>query len=415
MIRKHTIASITLFALMISACSNANNNGANKNGLESNAQISISEETYALPEDAITFSYANHLYFNITLRDSIPARMIFDTGNTNILLDSEFYAKHFAHLGTLRKAMARGAGAGSQAANLDISGWEYRIGNYKQKEQTAVVLDLRKILGDNVDGMFGMAFMRDRKVEFNYINEYMRIVQPEEQAAEGYVCVKCEWLDNGKTRMLLPLNITIKEGIAFDGKFLVDMGASNAISINSNKATELKLQSALTTKEKIYDTGGVGGSRTDYLFKAQSITIAGCKISDLDASYTGNEQGASADKRYDGIIGNALLEHFDVIFDFSKCEIWFRPNKNINAIAKYDSGITLTPKADYWVVNGLIEGGNANKAGVKRGDIILTINGESPKTIDYKKMKEMNLSADAWIIVVKRGDTTTEIKFEKES
>ena len=151
------------------------------------------------------------------------------------------------------------------------------------------------------------------------------------------------------------------------------------------------------------------------LFKAQSITIAGCKISDLDASYTGNEQGASADKRYDGIIGNALLEHFDVIFDFSKCEIWFRPNKNINAIAKYDSGITLTPKADYWVVNGLIEGGNANKAGVKRGDIILTINGESPKTIDYKKMKAMNLSADAWIIVVKRGDTTTEIKFEKES
>ena len=84
MIRKHTIASITLFALMISACSNANNNGAIKNGLESNAQISISEETYALPEDAITFSYANHLYFNITLRDSIPARMIFDTGNTNI-------------------------------------------------------------------------------------------------------------------------------------------------------------------------------------------------------------------------------------------------------------------------------------------------------------------------------------------
>ena len=35
-----------------------------------------------LPDGAVAFDYAGHLYFDVVLRDSIPARMIFDTGNT---------------------------------------------------------------------------------------------------------------------------------------------------------------------------------------------------------------------------------------------------------------------------------------------------------------------------------------------
>ena len=46
----------------------------------------------------------------------------------------------------------------------------------------------------------------------------------------------------------------------------------------------------------------------------------------------------------------ALRPHFDVVFDFAACEIWLRTNGN-NTFARYDAGITLTPKEDYWVVN----------------------------------------------------------------
>ena len=44
-----------------------------------------------LPDGAVAFDYAGHLYFDVVLRDTIPARMIFDTGNTNILFDTQFF------------------------------------------------------------------------------------------------------------------------------------------------------------------------------------------------------------------------------------------------------------------------------------------------------------------------------------
>ncbi len=373
------------------------------------------EQAKLLPEGAVAFDYANHLYFDVILRDSISARMIFDTGNTNILIDTKFYKKYFAPSETLQKIIIQGAGNSLEAAYKDIADWKYSVGEYTQTEQGAVVMDLQKILGNEVDGMFGMEFMRGRKVEFNYADGYMLILPQEYQPAEGYVCVKCKWLDQRQSRMVMPISVKVNNDISFDGRFLVDMGSSGGVSLNSNLAAKLKLNRVLTdVKKKIYDTGGVGGSRTDYTFKADKVSVAGNDILGMNLDYSGNTQGMMADDRFDGLIGNALLEHFDVIIDFSTCEIWLRPNKNFNATAKYDSGMTLTPQDDCWVVNGLIEGGNANKAGVKRGDRIVSINGFTRENIDLKRLKKMNASAEAWEVVVKRDNTTQDIMFKKE-
>lgn len=409
-IKSIIILAATIFAFAGSACGNTKPD----NSPES-ADKAATQQSQSLPDGAVAFSYSTHLYFNVVLRDSIPARMVFDTGNTSILLDEAFYKKHFAHLGSLRKAMAAGAGNAMQAVNLDMSGWKYSVGKHSQTEQRAVVMDLRKILGDGVDGMFGMAFMRGRKVAFNYTDEYMLILPQEEQAPEGYTCIKCKWLDNNQTRMLMPIKVNITDDVSFDGNFMVDMGASTGMLINSNLAAKLNLKSALpNAKKMVYDVAGVGGSATDYIFRAKRMAIAGSEVNDIRTSYSANTQGSLADNRYDGIIGNALLERFDVIFDFIKCEIWLRPNKNTDKAAKYHSGIVLTPKKDCWIVNGLVEGGNAEKAGLKRGDVVLTINGLSPEKIDSKTLRAMGESADAWKITVKRGNTTSEITFEKE-
>lgn len=409
-IKSIIILAATIFAFVGSACGNTKPDNS-----PASADKAATQQSQSLPDGAVAFSYSTHLYFNVVLRDSIPARMVFDTGNTSILLDEAFYKKHFAHLGSLRKAMAAGAGNAMQAVNLDMSGWKYSVGKHSQTEQRAVVMDLRKILGDGVDGMFGMAFMRGRKVAFNYTDEYMLILPQEEQAPEGYTCIKCKWLDNNQTRMLMPIKVNITDDVSFDGNFMVDMGASTGMLINSNLAAKLNLKSALpNAKKMVYDVAGVGGSATDYIFRAKSVAIAGSEVNDIRTSYSANTQGSLADNRYDGIIGNALLERFDVIFDFVKCEIWLRPNKNIGKAAIHHTGIVLTPKNDCWIVNGLVEGGNAEKAGLKRGDVVVAINGLTPEKMDSKTLRAMGESADAWKITVKRDNTTSEISFEKE-
>ena len=66
-------------------------------------------------------------------------------------------------------------------------------------------------------------------------------------------------------------------------------------------------------------------------------------------------------------------------------------------------------------MNGLIEGGNAHKAGVKRGDIITSINGLSPEKVNIRTLKRLNDSAEDWKIVVKRNNTALEFVIKKEN
>ena len=389
--------------------------GKTKSGEETVEDEMQVEQPKPLPEGAVAFDYARHLYFDVMLHDTLPAKMVFDTGNTNILLDLEFYNKYFDPANNLLRTIIQGAGNSFQAVYRDTRDWRYSIGDESITEQGAVVMDLRKIIGNEVDGMFGMEFMRGRRVEVNYSDQYMRIMAQGEQPAEGYVCVKCEWMDSRQSRMLMPLKVSFTDGSTLDGKFLVDLGAGDALAFNNGLGRKVNLKSALKdVRKKVFDTGGVGGSRTDYIFRAKGISLAGYEIKDINASYSGNTQGSMADNRYDGLIGNALLEHFDVIFDFAKGEIWLRKSENFGVLAEYDSGMTLTPQADCWVVNGLIEGGNAHKAGVKRGDVIISINGLSTEKVNHKRLKRMNASADKWDVVVKRDDATQEISFEKE-
>lgn len=377
--------------------------------------MEFTEPQRNIPEGAIAFDYGGHLYFDVMLRDSIPAKMAFDTGNTNILIDLEFYNQHFDPANNLQRAIIQGAGNSFQAVYRDNRDWKYSLGAQSQTEQGVVVMNLRKILGDHVDGMFGMEFMRGKKIELNYIDRYMRIMPQDERPAEGYTCIKCQWLDKRQSRMTIPLSIKVTDRLAFNGSFLVDLGARDAIALNSNTAARLRLGRVLTdVKKKIFDTGGVGGSRTDYIFKTKTISVADSEIEDISISYSGNTQGAMADERYDGLVGNALFERFDVIFDFAKCEIWLRPNKNIDEEIKFDSGMTLTPKTDCWIVNGLIEGGNAHKAGIKRGDVITSINGLSPEKIDLRRLELMNRSAEDWKIVVQRDNSALEFVIKKE-
>jgi hypothetical protein len=408
--RHSLIVTLAIIASLGCACSNRDR--------EARIEHMVSEKVEQpkpLPEGAIAFDFSNHLYFDVVLRDSVPARMIFDTGNTNLLIDNKLFKEYFAPSETLQRTIIQGTGNSLEAVYRDTSDWRYSIGEYNQTEQGAIIMDLQKILGNEADGMFGMEFMRGRKVEFNYADGYMLILPQEAQPAEGYTCVKCKWLDNRQARMVMPISLKINETVSFDGNFLVDIGSSGGVSLNSSLVAKLKLNRVLTdVKKKIYDTGGVGGSRTDYIFTAKGISVAGCELKDVVTDFSGNTQGMMANDSFDGLVGNALFERFDVIFDFAKCEIWLRPNKNFNTSVNFDSGMTLTPQEDGWVVNGLVEGGNALRAGVRRGDKIIAINGLAREKVSLKELKRMNRSAEDWKIVVKRDNTTTEITFKKE-
>lgn len=389
---------IVATVLLAAACAN------------STAKNEHTAEKQPIPAGAVEMQYNKHLYFQVMLRDSIPARMIFDTGSSNLLIDSTFYASTFGEGKNLRKAMLGGAGDGHELTTLDASGWRYSVGEESHTEQMAIVMNLRKILGDGADGLFGTPFMQGKRVEFNYAGGYMRFLAEDEKIGEDFTAIQCKKLDNIE-RIIIPLSVIFSDGYTLDGNFLMDTGMPNELSLNSATANRLKAEGHLTDARRMrYEVGGIGGSRVDNYLNTKQISIGGKSINDIRITYSENEQGALADSRYDGLVGNALFARFDVIFDFVNWVIYLRPNQNFDKPQPNNFGIGFTPNGDHWTVNALLVGGNAERAGLRQGDRIETINGIKA-TDDQSSLYPL---PDQLTLSVQRDNTLVEIVVNKE-
>ena len=377
----------------------------------STAKNQQTEEKQPIPEGAVEMKYNRHLYFKVMLRDSIPARMIFDTGSSNLLIDSTFYVSVFGEGKNLRRAMLGGAGNGHELTTLDASGWSYSVGDESCTEQIAIVTNLRKILGDGADGLFGLPFMRGKRVEFNYAGGYVRFLSADEVIGDDFTAIQCKKLDNIE-RIIIPLSVTLNDGYTLNGNFLMDTGMPDELSLNSTTANRLKSEGHLADARRMrYEVGGIGGSRVDNYLKTKQITIGGKSINDIRITYSENEQGAMADSRYEGLVGNALFARFDVIFDFANWVIYLRPNKNFDKPKPNFYSMALTPKGDHWRVNALLEGGNAERAGLRQGDRIEAINGIKASDSDKSAIEPL---PDRLTLSVVRGGETIEIIVDKE-
>lgn len=390
---------IVAMVLLATACAN------------STAKNQQTEEKQPIPEGAVEMKYNNHLYFKVMLRDSIQARMIFDTGSSNLLIDSTFYASTFGESNNLRKAMLGGAGDGYELTTFDASSWGYSVGKESHTEQMAIVMNLRKILGNGVDGLFGTPFMQGKRVEFNYAGEYMRFLAADEKIGEDFTAIQCKKLDNIE-RIIIPLSVTFSDGYTLGGNFLMDTGMPDELSLNSATANRLKAEGHLANARRMkFEVGGIGGSRTDNYLNVKQITIGGKSINDIRITYSDNEQGSLADSRYDGLVGNALFARFDVIFDFVNWVIYLRPNENFDKPQPNFYSMAFTPNGDHWKVNALLEGGNAERAGLRQGDRIEAINGIKASDSDKSALSPL---PDKLTLTIRRESGPIEIVVNKE-
>lgn len=82
--------------------------------------------------------------------------------------------------------------------------------------------------------------------------------------------------------------------------------------------------------------------------------------------------------RRNGLIGNALLNRFELIMDYNQSKIWLKPGRNYNKAFLYDrSGITVIAtgqRFNVFIVQHVLPGSPADLAGIKKGDELFRLN-----------------------------------------
>jgi membrane-associated protease RseP (regulator of RpoE activity) len=113
------------------------------------------------------------------------------------------------------------------------------------------------------------------------------------------------------------------------------------------------------------------------------LEVAGFTLPDLVAGYSTQKQGFFASPFLAANLGGGIWKRFTVTFDYGAETMVLQPNATLGAPDSYDrSGMLVITKAGELAVYAVRYGTPAARAGLAKGDIIRSIDGVIPRSLE---------------------------------
>jgi len=358
--------------------------------------------------------YRNHIYIKGKV-DSIHGTFVFDTGASNLYFDTVFYSENKFSYKNIKYGILPGAGTTPPKVIviLDTVNFLFQNNNYKTK--IVPVLKLKPVLGDISDGIIGWKYFSNKALEINYEKGYLKIHSNITSVnTSGY---KKIFLKQNNNKFFLPLKIIINNTTKVDGEFLLDIGSGEDISFTSSIAEKYNLDKTIKKKVKYFTNyGGVGGKSSSYFFISDTLQITDFILEKVTMSYSIDKSGALSSDKYFGLIGNGILERFDIVIDFKESYLYIKPNDTYNSKFELSrlgfSYVDRHKTIGAWIVTGLYENSFAKINGLKIDDKIISINNIPISQIKYNEQDSFFDDLNNIILKIKRGNSVTEINIK---
>lgn len=353
------------------------------------ALASAPAEAFARPKaksDHLTFSGGaretelpfelinNHIYVRATVNGQ-PVRLLVDTGGINILTKEAIKRLGLTADGTMA---ARGAGT----AQVDVSfakASTLQLGALQVRDPLFYVFDFTELVAiEDVafDGLVGFELFHRFIVRIDYAAGKLRLTDPAAftaptSAPPGAAAVLAvPFVLEGR----VPLVEGTIDGVA--ARFTIDTGSRASLTAASPFVAKHGLVEKHKPPFSTITGWGVGGAVRSSPMRFAEVKLGKAVLRDvLGDLYTG-EHGAFADPRSDANVGGGILRRFTVTFDYGKRLMYLEPNAHHAEPDRYDrSGLFLLRRAAGVEVAAVAAGSPAERAGVKVGDLIFTVDG----------------------------------------
>lgn len=358
-----------------------------------------------IPQNIIPVEYRRHIFIKGTVNE-IDGNFVFDTGADNLYFDSLFYSKNNFKYDSIGTGKVPGAGKELQNLKVIMNAVRFDFNGQNYKTKTVPILNLKPILGDIADGIIGLNYFSNKILEINYAQNYLKILDKiDSLSLLQYTRIKCQ---NVNGRLYIPVTLKINNAVSITDKFLIDLGCGSTIALNSPVALKYNLDRIITNKARYYTKyRGVGGESESYAFIAKSVEIGGYQLNHFEAEYSMDKSGSLSSHKHAGLLGNKILERFDVIIDFKTNCLYIKPGITFsNAFMFSKLGFSFVDRCETLgalVVTGLFGNSQAEKSGLQIDDRIIAIDNIPVKEMDYQKQEEYINKAKRLVLGVKRG------------
>lgn len=331
----------------------------------------------------IPFQYiANFILIKVELQ-GFPLTFVFDTGANHTII---FEKKLTDYLGVNyeKPIMLKGSDISAEVVAYIARKVNLKTLNNNPVKRDILILEdnflnLTEMTGIRIDGIIGGSFFRNLIVEIDHKKNKLVLWHPErfDKKLKNYTKAPLEIIGN---KPYLICKTTKPNNEEYELKLLLDSGAALSYLINTNEKN-------IMTPPKNAAPGnlgkGIGGFISGYKGQMKSLTVGEYEFNNILTHFQELDENLDPEtyNNREGLIGNILLERFNIIIDYMNKKIYLKPIKNLKKEFRYNlSGMELISfghKLQDFVVFEVIKGSPAEEAGMQEGDIIQKI-GFSP-------------------------------------
>lgn len=343
----------------------------------------------------IPFQYINGvMVVEVFFEHLYPLNFIFDTGAENtVLLKNDLITA--LNIPVHKKIRLLGSDLSREIYAFVCNGVYLQVANMRAERHNVIVLEEsyllpEEYLGTRIDGILGGDFFAGRIVQINYRRQIITLIDKRHfspKKVKGYDRRELE-VKNKKPYMTCQTAFT--SDIMKETKLLIDTGAG--LSAIFYQFPDTSLMHGRYVKGNLGQ--GLGGDIEGFMGRIHTMSFGDFTFKNMISSFQPRDSlyhHEDVEKRH-GLIGNLILERFDVVIHYPDRALYLKAKKHYNKAFEFDkSGMTIFSYGknlkDFYVRHVMAHS-PAAEADIRVNDIILSVNGWPAKWMSLNKINQ---------------------------
>ena len=358
--------------------------------------------------------FGDHIFIKLSVDGSEPLDFIFDSGAGYTAIDFEAAKKlklKLSHKESIAGAQGLIKGATIKHNYITMGG--IRL----ESNVTIEAFNLKHLsisIGRPIEGIIGYDLLKHHVTRLNYDDMLLEIYPAESFPTKGEkVIVK---LHNAIP--VIDAEVTLNNEETITGTFYMNTGAGTSLDFNSPFASANGIIKK-TGKHYSYLVKGIESEETThYEGRIKMFNADFYDFNNVPVGISQAKAGLQGDKKISGIIGNRILNRFNIVFDYANNVLYMQPNAMIDRkFAVNCSGLDVQMSEDMTkvFVHQVQEDGPGRAAGISTDDELLTINGKKVGELTLPEIKNLlRLPEEDAVLEVKSGDTVKKVTLDLE-
>lgn len=340
----------------------------------------------------IPIKYGTHLMMTCTFNDSIKGNFMFDTGAYGLHIDSTY--NETSRMFYYPMYMP-------PEDEMSETDKVFYLNRPKPKKiiithpvdlylaDNSSIINLKSSFGKQFDGIVGWDLFKDKILEVDYINEKFIISDPDDHDLDSSfteipLALHKKWF-------CIDMTTHPSKNLPIYGRYLLDMGFGGCVIYTGKTYREFRMDTMVTKRKTFRDDWGLYAIQRTLggVFRGNSVKLNKFEVKEPILEYSIDTIGILGNTEYVALLGNKFFERFRTIINLRSGILYLKPNKDYEKKETFKSlgfaCIDRTDICDGFIVHCIYDNSDADKGGLRSGDVLVQFNGK-PVRNDPDKM-----------------------------